>query len=228
MIKHILSDFYNTLIDNEESIDSDTIIEIDKFRRNKGIFSICTDLNYEEVLYYDKSFHFIDYIISYSGSIVYDNNKEKIIYNKNILISKIKKLIKQLSTTNIILYSINTSHKLDNQYEEYLKNNKIYRIDIINNKDNLKIVKELELNYYENNNKIIITGSNIIDSINKINKNKISNKETLCIPYDNKFIDCIKIYNCIGLSNTILNIKKITKDNNKNGVLDIITSNIEV
>ena len=65
MFKLIISDFKDTLIDREESISTDTIISIDNYRRNSGLFSICTDLGIDEVLYYDKSFHFIDYIIRY-------------------------------------------------------------------------------------------------------------------------------------------------------------------
>ena len=89
MFKLIISDFKDTLIDKEESISTDTIISIDNYRRDSGLFSICNDLGYEDILYYDRSFHFIDYIIGFSGSIIYDVNKEKIIYNKHIIYIKL-------------------------------------------------------------------------------------------------------------------------------------------
>ena len=222
MYKLVISDFKDTIIDKEGSISTDTIISIDNYRRNGGLFCICSEINYEDVLYYDKSFHFIDYIISYSGSVIYDVNKEKIIYDKHILISKIKKIIKNID--KVVLYNINSKYKVDSNYLDYLSNNKIYRIDIPNNKDNLEFIKELDVNYYVDDKKIIITGSNIYDCINKIIKKKITYREVLCIPNDNKFLCCTDLFYCIGLSNCKIKVKKIKLDNNHDGVLEILNN----
>lgn len=216
MFKLIISDFKDTLIDREESISTDTIISIDNYRRNSGLFSICTDLGIEEVLYYDKSFHFIDYIIGFSGSIIYDVNKEKIIYNKHILISKVKKIIKNIN--KVVMYDIN-SKKVKN-----LDNN-IYRIDIPNNKDNLEFIKSIDVFYYENDKIITITGSNIYECIMKIIKKKITFREVLCIPNDKKFSCCTDLFYCVGLSNCKIKVKKIRKDNNSDGIIDILKKN---
>ena len=215
MYKLVISDFKDTIIDKEGSISTDTIISIDNYRRNGGIFSICSETNYEDVLYYDKSFHFIDYIISYSGSVIYDVNKEKIIYDKHILISKIKKIIKNID--KVIMYDINGKKVKD-------LDNKIYRIDIPNNKDNIEFIKELDVNYYIDDKKIIITGSNIYECINKIIKKKITYREVLCIPNDNKFLCCTDLIYCIGLSNCKIKVKKIKLDNNHDGVLEILNN----
>lgn len=213
MYKLIISDFKDTIIDKEGSISTDTIISIDNFRRSKGLFSICNDLDVDEVLYYDKSFHFIDYIIGFSGSIIYDVNKEKIIYNKYILISKVKKIIKNID--NVIMYDINSKKVKD------LDNN-IYRIDIPKSKDNIEFIKELDVDYYIDDKKIIITGSNIYECINKIIKKKINYRDILCIPNDNKFLCCTDLIYCIGLSNCKIKVKKIKLDNNHDGVLEIL------
>ena len=215
MYKLVISDFKDTIIDREGSISTDTIISIDNYRRNGGIFSICSETNYEDVLYYDKSFHFIDYIISYSGSVIYDVNKEKIIYDKHILVSKIKKIIKNID--KVIMYDINGKKVKD-------LDNKIYRIDIPNNKDNIEFIKELDVNYYIDDKKIIITGSNIYECINKIIKKKITYREVLCIPNDNKFLCCTDLIYCIGLSNCKIKVKKIKLDNNHDGVLEILNN----
>ena len=215
MYKLVISDFKDTIIDKEGSISTDTIISIDNYRRNGGIFSICSETNYEDVLYYDKSFHFIDYIISYSGSVIYDVNKEKIIYDKHILVSKIKKIIKNID--KVIMYDINGKKVKD-------LDNKIYRIDIPNNKDNIEFIKELDVNYYIDDKKIIITGSNIYECINKIIKKKITYREVLCIPNDNKFLCCTDLIYCIGLSNCKIKVKKIKLDNNHDGVLEILNN----
>ena len=215
MYKLVISDFKDTIIDREGSISTDTIISIDNYRRNGGLFCICSETNYEDVLYYDKSFHFIDYIISYSGSVIYDVNKEKIIYDKHILVSKIKKIIKNID--KVIMYDINGKKVKD-------LDNKIYRIDIPNNKDNIEFIKELDVNYYIDDKKIIITGSNIYECINKIIKKKITYREVLCIPNDNKFLCCTDLIYCIGLSNCKIKVKKIKLDNNHDGVLEILNN----
>ena len=216
MFKLILSDFKDTLIDIEDSISTDTIISIDNYRRDGGLFSICNDLGIEEILYYDKSFHFIDYIIGFSGSIIYDVNKDKIIYNKHILISKVKKIIKNID--KVVMYDIN-SKKVKN-----LDNN-IYRIDIPNNKDNLEFIKSIDVFYYENDKLITITGSNIYECIMKIIKKNITYREVLCIPNDKKFLCCTDLFYCMGLSNCKIKVKKIRKDNNSEGIIDIIKKN---
>ena len=213
MYKLILSDFKDTIIDKEDCISTDTIISIDNYRRSGGLFSITTELGIDDVLYYDKSFHFIDYIIGFSGSIIYDVNKEKIIYNKHILISKVKKIIKNID--NIIMYDIN-SNKVNNLV------NDIYRIDIPNNKNNLEFIKSIDVNYYENEDIITITGSNIFECINKLIGRKISYKEILCIPNDKKFLCCTDLIYCIGLSNCKIKVKKIKLDNNENGIREVL------
>ena len=216
MFKLILSDFKDTLIDLEDSISTDTIISIDNYRRCGGLFSICNDLGIEEILYYDKSFHFIDYIIGFSGSIIYDVNKDKIIYNKHILISKVKKIIKNID--KVVMYDIN-SKKVKNI------DNDIYRIDIPNNKDNLEFIKSIDAFYYENDKLITITGSNIYECIMKIIKKKIGFREVLCIPNDKKFECCTDLFYCMGLSNCKIKVKKIRKDNNSEGIIDILKKN---
>lgn len=219
MFKLIISDFKNTIIDDDDSISTDTIIGIDNYRRGGGLFSICNDLGYEDVLYYDKSFHFIDYIIGFAGSIIYDVNKDRIIYNKHILISKVKKIIKNID--KVIMYDINSKKINPNS----LGDNKIYRIDIPNTKNNITFIKELIVNYYENEDIIIITGSNIYDCIMKIIKRKISYREVLCIPNDKKFSCCTDLIYCMGLSNCKIRVKKIKMDNNENGILEILKKN---
>ena len=100
--------------------------------------------------------------------------------------------------------------------------NNIYRIDISNNKKNLEFIKELDVFYYENDNLITITGSNIYECINKLIGRKISYKEVLCIPNDKKFLCCTDLIYCIGLSNCKIRVKKIKLDNNEKGIVEIL------
>ena len=103
--------------------------------------------------------------------------------------------------------------------------NDIYRIDIPNNKDNLEFIKSIDVFYYENDKIITITGSNIYECIMKIIKKKIGFREVLCIPNDKKFECCTDLFYCMGLSNCKIKVKKIRKDNNSEGIIDILKKN---
>ena len=95
MTRMVISSFYNTLINSEESIETSTMLEIDRIRSKNILFTIITNRHLKEILYYNRDFPFIDYVISLNGAHVYDiTNNKCIIENpldKNI-VSKIKKL----------------------------------------------------------------------------------------------------------------------------------------
>ena len=70
MIKMLVSSFYNTLINEEEAIPASTMLEIDRVRKQKIKFVVMTNRLAEEILYYNKDYPFIDYIISLNGSLM--------------------------------------------------------------------------------------------------------------------------------------------------------------
>ena len=92
MIKMVACSFYNTLIDKEDAIAMSTMLQIDKIRNKNIKFTVLTNRSFNEVLYYNRDFPFIDYIISYNGNCILDVNNNKIIY-KNYLD---KKYIKEI------------------------------------------------------------------------------------------------------------------------------------
>ncbi|MBQ9018728.1 MAG: HAD hydrolase family protein [Bacilli bacterium] len=92
MIKMVVSSFYNTLINKEEAIDMSTMLEIDRIRNEKVLFTISTNGLYKEILDYNKDFPFVDYIISLNGSYIYDVLKDKCIYKQKIAKIDVKKI----------------------------------------------------------------------------------------------------------------------------------------
>ena len=68
MIRMLISSFYNTIIDKEDAIPMSTMLEIDKLRKKGILFSVCTNRDKDEVLYYNHDYPFMDYIIAYNGN----------------------------------------------------------------------------------------------------------------------------------------------------------------
>ena len=71
-MKMIVSSFYNTLIDEEDAIPTSTMFTLDEYKKNGCLFTVLTNRDIDDVLYYDESFPFIYYIIGFNGSVVYD------------------------------------------------------------------------------------------------------------------------------------------------------------
>ena len=105
MIRIVVSSFYNTLIDYEEAIPTSTMLEIDRIRNNKVLFAISTNGNYKEILEYNKSYPFVDYIISLNGSYVYDVLNDKCIYKQKIAKVDVKKIYNSFKNYNINYYT---------------------------------------------------------------------------------------------------------------------------
>jgi len=126
MIKMVVSSFYNTIINEEDAIPTSTMLEIDRIRQKKILFSICTNRNYKEILEYNKDFTFVDYIISLNGSVVYDVAKSKVIFQKKLTKTTINKIYKFLPDLSYIFYSENESYKSLSDIED----KDIYKIEI--------------------------------------------------------------------------------------------------
>ena len=90
MKRMMISSFYNTLIDKEDAIPMSTMLEIDKLRKKGILFSVCTNRDKEDVLYYNHDYPFIDYIISFNGNYIYDIKNDKCTYSNPLKTSVIK------------------------------------------------------------------------------------------------------------------------------------------
>lgn len=227
MYKLVVSSFYNTLVNDEEAISSSFVIEMDRIRRDGVKFAIMTNNNYLDIINYDASFHFIDYIISYNGALVFDVNKDKIIMKKNILLSNVKKICKLLKDKRVVLYTLSGVYYVDEKLDEFLKDNKVYKIDIYYDEDNGENILEvlnnsnLKINYYEIDRHIEIISSDTskLQGLLKICGKTITLDEVIGVGYDTSDL-CVldNIGNGVVVSNSGLKKYKKTSSNLDDGV----------
>ena len=145
MYKLIVSSFLNTIINDYEEIPMSTVALIDELRRSGIKFVIATGKDIDSIIYYNRDFSFTDYLITSNGAYIYDMNKNKVIFKKNIGIRTINRIIKAYYNKSIIyltndstrnLISKKSIHK-DNleklvDKDKFIEENKnnIYKIDL--------------------------------------------------------------------------------------------------
>lgn len=228
MIRIVVSSFYNTLIDSEEAIPTSTMLEIDRIRNKDIIFTISTNGIYKEILDYNKSYPFVDYIISLNGSYVFDVSNNKCIYKQKIAKVDIKKVYNSFKNYNINYYTEDT---ILNNYNETL-NKEIYKIEIEDYSDinientnyNLSILEKNNKKYLE----IISNKCNSFIALSKINEiNNIKENEVMVITGNDSDIELAKkISNSYAVSNSSNILKRASKNktmsNNENGVEKVL------
>lgn len=139
MYKMIVSDFDGTIVDRDGRIPISTVIKIDELRRSGILFVIATGRCLNSISYYNKDFNFIDYVVSCNGAYVYDLQKQKCIFKKNILITNVRKIVnKYIDDATIYAVDGNIWHLLNKE--------SVY-------KDSFDTVIEDDYNYFLNNNK---------------------------------------------------------------------------
>lgn len=144
MKKLIVSDFDGTLVNNEDEIPTSTVMIIDDLRRKDYKFCIATGRSIKSVLDYNHDFHFIDYIISSNGAYIYDTEKEKVIYKKNMLISNVKKIVKMFYDKSIIYLTDNVTWNLISEKSAYEDD-----YDVIKVEDYEKFIEDNKTNIFK-------------------------------------------------------------------------------
>lgn len=140
MIKMLVCSFINTLINEEDAISVGTMLEIERIRKNNKLFTVLTNRGYEEVLYYNRDYPFIDYIASLNGSVIYDVKRNSIVKKKSLSKKNIK-LLEETFTEN------NKKYYTENQLFNELPNQDIYKIEIeLTRKDKFKL-ESLNIDY---------------------------------------------------------------------------------
>ena len=224
MIKMVACSFYNTLIDKEDAIAMSTMLEIDKIRNKNIKFVVLTNRSINEVLYYNKDFPFIDYIISFNSNCILDVNKNKIIYKDYLNKSKIREILNKYKDRKIYLYSDNKILDRTN-YTDF----NIYKIEIELKKKDLK---NLNSNYsvfkYRNKTYLEVNSNNNYIGMMKLLKSLGIAKEEVLLIIGNEsekgLINLIPNTYIIGNSPKSLkemNVKK-TSSNNFKGVEKVI------
>ena len=250
MYKILVTDFYDTLINNEEAISLSTMLEIDKMRNNKALFVVATSGLFRAILDYNMSYIFSDYIISYNGAHIYNTVKEKVVFKKSISLNAIKKISK-LNVSNLAFYTLNsifyTNKVLDSNYgvkindiDDFIEFHKkdVYEIRIYDTKENLeditKVLNSININYYIKNSgkkyyiEIVNNGINKFTASQMIlEKEKIKVNEMVSIGCSSNDYELVKnagVGICIkNGDDSIKNIAKyITKKSNTSGVKEVI------
>ena len=133
MYKMIVTGFDGVLVDDDLAISLSTMLEIDRIRRKKMLFTIATSRCLGDILYYNRDFSFLDYVIATDGAIVYDVNKEKVIFKKAVSVSCIRKIYNTFTSHDIYacrkdrkfkfkLLSLSITSKLSSRLEQTISN----------------------------------------------------------------------------------------------------------
>ncbi len=150
-MKMVVSSFSKTLINSEEAISYSTMVEIDRIRNNGIKFSVMTNESLRYVMDYNKDFPFIDYVISFNGSVVYDVLNKCFLYKKNISTSNVRKIYKLFKDYDLGFYTIDVcgyfgtyydkyNGSLENDFSSFIKDRDIYKIEIIVKKNEVNCI----------------------------------------------------------------------------------------
>ncbi len=156
---------FEALINEEEAIPMELMLIIDKLRTNNIKLIVTTTKNYEDILAYNKSYPFLDYIIAYNGALVYDVNKEKVIYNKPLATTILNKIKTSFSSYQLLFHTWN---------------NKTYQVEVANisTPKFLKIISTENIkvnNYTEHKNHYLFNeNTDLLLAVNKIKKSNFS------------------------------------------------------
>ena len=228
MIKMLVTSFYHTLIDDEESIPTSTMLELDRLRNNNTKITIITNGTLEDVLYYNHDYPFIDYIIALNGGVLLDVNNNKKIYGKAFTKQEIKRISNSFANKEIIYYSEN------NKYNS-LPQEKIYKISIKLSKKETSIYRiknYMQSVFIDEENYYLEISNNISWEMLKLllKKENIKSDELLCIiQNDSEKAISENINNTFILHNGLKGLKgkRCSKTNNNKGVETIIKKEIK-
>lgn len=240
MYKLIATGFDGVLVDDDLAIPFSTMLEIDRVRRKNVLFSIATSRCLGDILYYNRDFSFLDYIIASNGALVYDVNKEKVIFKKAVSVTCIRKVYNSFSNYDIYACRKDRKFKLldlnditDIYKLEIVCPKKDDVLDIIDKLDSLK----LKISYCEQ----YINGCYYVDIVSyDINKftgiEKICSKKKISISevvaFGEYYNDILMVKNVglgVAMDNAIKEVKRValktTLDNLDKGVEKFIKNN---
>ena len=239
MYKLIVSSFLNTIINDYEEIPMSTVALIDELRRSGIKFVIATGKDIDSIIYYNRDFPFMDYLITSNGAYIYDMNKNKVIFKKNIGIRTIKRIIKSYYDKSIIyLTNDRTRNLISNEKDKFIEENKnnIYKIDLyfenkLTAEQSLKEISLLELDINTNlqiyNDKYYIEITHSSASKDKAleriaKKLKIDTKDIISFGSGYNDIELLTKTYGVAMKNACKKLKSvandITLDNNSKGV----------
>lgn len=246
MYKMIVSDFCGALINSDEAISVSTMLELDRIRKDGIIFCITTSKSVKIVNDYNKDFPFVDYIVAFNGSYIYDVNNDSVIYDRCISSANVKKIYKMFSGKDLCFYTLDFCNYIgrykDKDYSEllidaknFIDENKmgIYKISIHVDclKEAKSILKEIDANVkvstclIEDDDHYIIEITNsscdkkkAVEKITKIHRIKMNEVIAVCSsPSSCSLIESVGCGACV--SNADKSVRKVANeltDSNEN------------
>lgn len=240
MYKLIVSDFDGTLVDDELAIPLSTMLEIDRVRRMGVLFTVATSRCLGDILYYNRDFSFLDYVIASNGAVVYDVNKEKVIFKKSVSVVAIRKIYNTFSGYDIYACRKDRKFKLIDLNDI----SDIYKLEIVCDSKNMleDVIARLEkLKLKISFNEQYINGNYYVDIVSD-SINKFLGVEKICmrrkinisdvLSFGDYYDDILLVKNSgcgVAMDNAIKEVKKVSKkktlDNLNKGVEEFIKNN---
>ncbi len=224
MYKLLVSDFDGTLVGEELAISFPVVLAIDKIRREKKVlFTIATSRCLGDILYYNRDFSFLDYVVASNGAVVYDVNKEKILFKKSVLVSNVKRIYNTFKDYDI--YACRKDRKFRLVNLEDIKD--IYKLEIVckSDTDREEVISRLDkLNLKITYTKNYINSTYYVDivheEINKFtgvevicNKKKIDTRDVISVGDSDNDIELVRDSGYgVSTSKGIKEVKEVSKE----------------
>lgn len=214
MKKMFVSSFYNTLLNKEEAIPTSTMFSIDNMKQQNTYLTILTNRMLSDVLYYNRDYPFIDYVIALNGSIIYDVEKERYLA-KTPLDQDIVEEVDDVFKNEIVTY-----YTL-NKYYPYKPKDEVYKIEIKSTKKNKNRLDILKIKYttfkYDNNEYLEISNTTPYNSLIALaNKLKLNTNNIMGVVGNLSEKEIIKeLDNFYVVSNSPKLLKQETLDRTK-------------
>lgn len=209
MNKLVVCSFEAALINSEDAIEYETMLEIDRVRKGKNYFCVITTRDLEFILEYNKDFPFLDYIIAYNGSYIYDVNERRILLQKKLPKTLVNKITKLFSENNLKIY---TSGDIDGNVIkiEIIASDLNKLKQIYDTLVNLNIELNINIDKKQCTIEILPKGVNRENSlIYLINKLKLNKKDIFVIGAKKEDINNIKKYKGFTVANADKEIKNL-------------------
>lgn len=169
---------FEELIGEEDAISVATMLKLEKIRKNNFKLIIYSEKSIDDLLYYNRDFPFIDYIVHEKGYYLYDVNKNKRIIDKKLSKQIVNKIIKLFPKSNLKLFEDNNSI-YEIQINNY--NNELGDSVYIRKDNNKSIITKEKLSYKNIINEFCINNNIKKENIVQLTtRNRLgNNKETM-------------------------------------------------
>ncbi len=112
MYNLVVADFFQIVVDQEESIPISTMLEIDRVRKMGVSMMVTTSKGLKSILDYNRDFPFLDYICCFHGAYLYDANEKSSLLEISISPTILEKICKLFSHYEISFFTLDQEKTL--------------------------------------------------------------------------------------------------------------------